>query len=78
MAKDDSTCMELTAAGRPVIHIHHLLYACWDSEQTRHFYEEILGMPLFATVVIDDPDRDDGSAYCYTFFKIGGDNPLVF
>jgi len=76
--EDDATGMELTAAGNPVRHIHHQAYACWDSEETRHFYEDILEMPLIATVVIDDPLRNDGLGYCYTFFEIGDGNTLAF
>src|SRR5229473_170433 len=57
MREDDGSCTESTAAGNPVRHIHHHAYACWDSEETRHFYEDILGMPLIATVVIEDPLR---------------------
>ena len=68
--------MELTSI--PVRHIHHQAYACWDSEETRHFYEDILEMPLIATVVIEDPLRDDGSGYCYIFFKIGDGDTLAF
>src|SRR5258707_8162775 len=77
--EDDAMGMELTAAGNPVRYIHHQAYACWDSAETRHFYEDILEMPLIATVVIEDPLRTDGSGYCYTFFKIGdGDTLAVF
>ena len=42
----DAGRMELTST--PVRHIHHQAYACWDSEETRHFYEDILEMPLIA------------------------------
>jgi glyoxylase I family protein len=63
------TCPELTTS--PVKHIHHRAYACWDSEETRHFYEDILEMPLIATDVVEDPFCTDGSGYCYTFFEIG-------
>jgi glyoxylase I family protein len=76
--EDDARCMELTAAGSPLRHIHHQAYACWDSEETRHFYEDILGMPLIATVVTEDFLRSDGSEYCHTFFEIGDGNTLVF
>jgi len=74
--EDDVTCMELTTG--PVKHIHHQAYTCWDSEETRHFYEDILEMPLIATVVIEDPFRTDGSGYCYTFFEIGDGDTLAF
>lgn len=77
-AEDDAACMDLTAARGPVRHIHHQAYACWDSEETRHFYEDILDMPLVATVMIEDRLGDQGSAYCYTFFEIGAGNALAF
>ncbi len=76
--ENDVSGMELTAAGNPVRHVHHQAYACWDSEETRHFYEDILGMPLIATIVIEDPLRNDGSGHCYTFFEIGDGNTLAF
>ena len=58
--------------------VHHHAYACWDSEETRHFYEDILGMPLVATAVLEDPLRKDGALYCQTFFEIAQGNVLVF
>jgi hypothetical protein len=33
----------------------------------RSFLRNILGMPLIATVVIEDSLRNDGSGYCHTF-----------
>jgi glyoxylase I family protein len=74
--EDDAGRMEMTP--NPVRHILHQAYACWDSEETRHFYEDILEMPLIATVVIEDPFRTDGSGYCYTFFEIGDGDTLAF
>ena len=76
--EDDAKCVEMTTARNLVRHIHHHAYACWDSEETRHFYEDILEMPLIETVVIEDPVRNDGSRYCYTFFEIGDGNTLAF
>jgi|ERR1700730_82022 len=69
---------ELTAADKPVRHIHHHAYACWDSEETRHFYEDILGMPLIATMMLEDPLRKDGSRYCHTCFEIADGHVLAF
>jgi glyoxylase I family protein len=74
--EDDAGHMEMTT--HPVRHIHHQAYACWDSEETRHFYEDILEMPLIATVVIEDPLHNDGSGFCYTFFEIGDGDTLAF
>jgi len=78
MRQDDMSSVEMTAALDPVPHIHHHAYACWDSEETRHFYEDILGIPLVATVVLEDPLRDDGSRYCHTFFEMADGNVLAF
>jgi glyoxylase I family protein len=61
-----------------VKHIHHHAFACRDSEETRHFYEDILGLPLVATVVLDDPFLRDGSRYCHTFFEMADGNSLAF
>src|SRR6202051_4996124 len=72
----DAGRMELTST--PVRHMHPQAYACWDSEETRHFYEDILGMPLVATIMLEDPLRTDGSMYCHTFFEIADGSVLAF
>jgi hypothetical protein len=70
MREDKTAATDMTAADSPVRHVHHHAYACWDSEETRHFYEDILGMPLVAAIALEDPLRTDGSMYCHTFFEI--------
>ena len=74
--RDGTERMKMTTT--PVRHIHHQAYACWDSEETRHFYEDILAMPLIEAIVIEDPLRTDGSGYFYTFFEIGDGDTLAF
>jgi glyoxylase I family protein len=78
MREDNAVCREMTAAANSVRRIHHQAYACWDSEETRHFYEDILGMPLVATIMLEDPLRTDGSMYCHTFFEIADGSVLAF
>jgi catechol 2,3-dioxygenase-like lactoylglutathione lyase family enzyme len=78
MREDNAAGTEMTAIANSVRHIHHHAYACWDSEETRHFYEDILGMPLVAAIVLEDPLRTDGSMYCHTFFEIADGNMLAF
>jgi glyoxylase I family protein len=65
-------------AGNSIKHIHHHAFACRNSEETRHFYEDILGMRLVATVVLEDPFLRDGSLYCHTFFEMADGNALAF
>jgi glyoxylase I family protein len=78
MDVDNAAGTEMTSSTRAVRHMHHHAYACWDSEETRHFYEDILGMPLIATIVLEDPLRTDGSMYCHTFFEIADRSVLAF
>jgi glyoxylase I family protein len=78
MRAENAARAEMTATANSIRHIHHHAYACWDSEETRHFYEDILGMPLIATLVLEDPLRTDGSTYCHTFFEIADGSVLAF
>ena len=37
-------------APAPVLGLHHNAYRCRDAEETRHFYEDVLGLPLVHVV----------------------------
>jgi len=37
----------------PVHGLHHIAYRCRDAEETRHFYEDLLGLPLVHVVRAD-------------------------
>lgn len=57
--------------------LHHNAYRCRDSEETRVFYEEFLGLPLVSAFEIDEGralhtffQMDDGS--CLAFFEAPG------
>jgi len=78
MREDNTAGTDMAATDSTVRHVHHHAYACWDSEETRHFYEDILGMPLVATIALEDPLRTDGSMYCHTFFEIAHGYVLAF
>ena len=54
--------------------LHHTAYVTKDLEATRHFYEDIVGLPLVATWVEqgqspDFPGRE--ISFAHTFFAIG-------
>jgi catechol 2,3-dioxygenase-like lactoylglutathione lyase family enzyme len=69
----------------PVHGLHHIAYRCRDAEETRHFYEDLLGLPLVHVVRADtvestgEPcpfvhlffEMTDGS--CVAFFDLGDD-----
>ena len=37
----------------PVLQLHHYAYRSRDAEETRHFYEDILGLPLYHIIQSD-------------------------
>jgi catechol 2,3-dioxygenase-like lactoylglutathione lyase family enzyme len=68
--------------------LHHSAYRCRDSEETRKFYEDFLGLPFVQAVLIEEtmtgrPTRvlhtfysmDDGA--CLAFFEVP-DKPFDF
>ena len=59
--------------------VHHAAYRCRDAEQTRWFYEEVLGLPLAAAMVFDAlPGSGQQSDYMHLFFELGDGNFIAF
>ena len=38
----------------PIERLHHWAIRCRDAEETRHFYEDILGLPLVHVIKLDN------------------------
>ena len=56
----------------PVFGTHHTAYRCRDAEETRVFYEDVLGMPLVQALDIDGhPTSGQPVRYMHIFFDIG-------
>ena len=53
---------------------HHVAYACRDGEATRHFYEDLMGMPLVHTEV----KAVDGGFFRHLFFDTGDGTCIAF
>jgi len=58
---------------------HHVAYACRNGEVTRHFYEDLMGMPLVHTEVKAVEGGffrhlffDTGDGSCIAFFEVSG------
>ena len=52
----------------PIHGLHHFAYRCRDAEETRHFYEDILGLPLVHIVKEDVvPSRVNTVRSCICF-----------
>jgi len=60
----------------PVYGLDHSAYRCRDAEETRHFYEDIVGFPLTMALHIDThPTTGEPVDYLHIFFDIGGGDP---
>ncbi len=58
--------------------LHHTAYVTKDLEATRHFYEDLLGLPLIATWCESDELFGAERVYCHCFFGIGDGGALAF
>lgn len=64
---------------RHLNHIHHAAYRCRDAEQTRWFYEDVLGFPLSMAMVFDEePGAAKKRDYMHLFFEMGDGNFIAF
>jgi catechol 2,3-dioxygenase-like lactoylglutathione lyase family enzyme len=59
--------------------LNHFAYRCRDAEETRRFYEDILGLPL-AHVIQKDyvPSTGECCPYTHIFFKMGDGSFVAF
>ncbi len=70
---------KIDPAGNPVCNLHHHAFACRDAEETRQFYEDVLGMPLVAAIQESTHPRSGAqSAYLHLFFEMADGTCLAF
>ena len=70
---------EAQPALRSAVGIHHAAYRCRDAEQTRWFYEDVLGLPLAMTLVADEvPGLRHKIPYMHLFFELGNGSFVAF
>jgi catechol 2,3-dioxygenase-like lactoylglutathione lyase family enzyme len=58
--------------------LHHNAYRCRDSEETRRFYEDFLGLPLADAFVIGETKTGRDASVLHTFFEMGDGSFLAF
>jgi len=58
--------------------LHHNAYRCRDSEETRRFYEDFLGLPFAAAYVIEETKTGRATRALHTFFTMGDGSSLAF
>jgi len=58
--------------------LHHNAYVSSNLEATRHFYKDLLGMPLVATWCESDVLFGSERTYCHCFFGLADGSALAF
>ena len=58
--------------------LHHNAYRCRDSEQTRKFYEDFLGLPLAGTLEINETKSGRATSTLHTFYQMGNGSYLAY
>ena len=59
--------------------LHHFAWRCRDSEETRHFYEDLLGLPLTHVIKADHvPSTGEYCPYVHIFFQMADGAYLAF
>lgn len=70
--------MDLVAA-RPVQGLHHFAWRCRDAEETRAFYEDVLGLPLVHVIKKDHvPSTGEYCPYVHIFFRMRDGSHIAF
>ena len=58
--------------------LHHNAYRCRDSEETRRFYEEFLGLPLANAFEIETTKTGRGTSVLHSFYQMDDGSYLAF
>jgi catechol 2,3-dioxygenase-like lactoylglutathione lyase family enzyme len=58
--------------------LHHNAYRCRDSEETRHFYEDFLGLPLIEALAIGETKTGRAANVLHTFYQMDDGSCLAF
>ena len=58
--------------------LHHAAFRCRDSEETRRFYEDFLGLPLTCAFEIRETKTGRATRVLHTFYRLDDDSYLAF
>jgi len=66
-------------APAPIQQLHHYAYRARDAEETRHFYEDILGLPMVHIIQSDHvPSTGEYCPYTHFFFRLQDGSFIAF
>ena len=58
--------------------LHHSAYRCRNSEETRKFYEDFLGLPLAAALQIDETKTGRTTQVLHSFYRMDDGSCVAF
>ena len=58
--------------------LHHAAYRCRDSEETRAFYEDFLGLPLVDAFEINTTQTGRETSVLHSFYEMGDGSCIAF
>jgi len=58
--------------------LHHNAYRCRDSEETRKFYQDFLGLPLACSLAISETKSGRKTSTLHTFYQLDDGSYLAF
>ncbi len=58
--------------------LHHSAYRCRDSEETRGFYEDFLGLRLAGSLAISETKTGRKTSVLHTFYELGDGSYIAF
>lgn len=63
----------------PIRQLHHFAWRCRDAEETRRFYEDLLGLPLVHVIRNDRvPSTGDENPHLHLFFQMHDGSCIAF
>ena len=62
----------------PIHGLHHNAWRCSDSERTRRFYEDLLGLPLVHAFELDQSKTGRDVSALHSFYALGDGSALAF
>ncbi|MEY4213805.1 MAG: hypothetical protein RL458_2031, partial [Pseudomonadota bacterium] len=63
----------------PIRQLHHFAWRCRDAEETRRFYEDLLGLPLVHAIRNERvPSTGDENPHLHLFFQMHDGSCIAF
>ena len=69
----------VTGVAPMISSVHHLAFRCRDAEETRRFYEDVLGLELTAALALDEVSGTNAhERYMHLFFRMRDGDFVAF